>query len=124
MTYKISTDKIINDCYKKVDTYMRLHYRKRLDQLEITDVPGYWDDKDPCRDVTYSYLDRGRDRWGRFESQYKSWKLLWSSQKNLEREQKRKEKHKEKRKEKRDELRKIADNLVRGKLPRLCSGRK
>lgn len=88
----MSTDKIINDYYKKVDTYMWLYYGKRLDQLETTDVPGYWRDRDGCmydKDCyfdckkckgpyksTYKYLDRGRDKRGRFESKYKTWKYL------------------------------------------------
>jgi hypothetical protein len=78
----------------KVDSHMRLHYGKGLDEMEISDVPGYWRDiharihpghplhgcigcAGPFR-ATYTYLDKGRER-GRFISPTRTWKELYEN---------------------------------------------
>lgn len=76
------------DVFQRVDNAMRLRYRIGLDAMEITDTPGYWQDKQPrlhpghplhgclgCSGpfkATYSYFDTGRER-GKFVSPTKSW---------------------------------------------------
>jgi hypothetical protein len=70
---------------------MRIHYRKGLDEMEISDVPGYWRDKQPqmhtghplhgclgCSGpfrATYTYFDAPR-RDGRFASRTRTWAIL------------------------------------------------
>ncbi|WP_414041497.1 hypothetical protein ACJU26_05395 [Acidithiobacillus sp. M4-SHS-6] len=77
---------------KRVDAHMRLHYQVSLDDLEIGDVPGYWQDKEPkihaghplhgclfCEGpfvATYTYFDHWKDRRGRFASPTRTWKAL------------------------------------------------
>ena len=78
--------------YHRVDESMKLRYRKSLSEMEISDVPGYWRDKEaqmhqghplhmcvgcdgPFK-ATYTYLDHCKDEKGRFQSIYKSWKEL------------------------------------------------
>jgi hypothetical protein len=83
--------------YKRVDDWMFLYYRKHLDDLEITDTPGYWREKEPCggrasgcrhpihgclfnsgathHTVRFVELNcRGPD--GRFISRHQSWRVL------------------------------------------------
>lgn len=75
-----------------VDRYMRSYYGVGLDAMEISDVPGYWRDKEPhyhpghplhgclfCEEpfrATYTYLDSGRLRNGQFVSPYRTWQIL------------------------------------------------
>lgn len=74
-----------------VDSHMRLRYRKRLSEMEITDTPGYWRDKEPSMHpghplhaclgcsgpfrATYSYFDEPRNG-GRFASRTRTWAAL------------------------------------------------
>ena len=76
-----------------VDAHMRLYYRIPLADMAITDVPGYWRDREamlhkgrpmngclfcggPFK-ASYQYLDRPRDAiTGRFASPYRSWRVL------------------------------------------------
>jgi hypothetical protein len=82
------------DSFAVVDSHMRLHYRKGLDEMEISDVPGYWRDREPkmhtghplhgclgCSGpfrATYTYYDSPR-RYGRFASRTRTWKILANS---------------------------------------------
>lgn len=77
-----------------VDLHMRRKYGIGLDQMEITDTPGYWRDKEAkihhghplhsclgCSDpfkATYSYFDTCREN-GRFVSPTKSWRIIRES---------------------------------------------
>jgi hypothetical protein len=79
------------DLFALVDSHMRLHYRKGLDEMEISDVPGYWRDREPqmhtghplhgclgCSGpfrATYTYYDPPR-RDGRFASRTRTWAIL------------------------------------------------
>lgn len=64
------------DDWQRVDRHMRLHYGKGLDEMEITDVPGYWQDREGKEyRSTYQYLD-GRLPSGRFASPYRTWRVL------------------------------------------------
>ena len=76
-----------------VDAHMRLHYRKPLADMDISDVPGYWRDREaivhkghplngclfcggPFK-ASYRYLDQPRNQFtGRFASPYRSWRVL------------------------------------------------
>ena len=74
-----------------VDSHMRMKYRKGLDEMEITETPGYWRDReakmhpghplhgcigcDGAFKATYTYFDRGRER-GRFASPNRTWRIL------------------------------------------------
>jgi len=76
---------------RRVDAHMRLHYRVSLDDLEMTDTPGYWKDKQPkmhpghplhsflfCDGpfrATYTYFDPPRIG-GRFASVTRTWAAL------------------------------------------------
>lgn len=76
---------------RRVDAHMRLHYRVSLDDLEQTDTPGYWRDKEPkmhpghplhsclfCDGpfrATYTYFDPPRVG-GRFASTTRTWAAL------------------------------------------------
>lgn len=76
---------------KSVDDWMRRRYGIGLDQMRITDTPGYWQDKRPkvhpshplhsclgCQGpfkATYTYFDSRREN-GRFVSPTRSWKIL------------------------------------------------
>lgn len=60
--------------WNKVNEHMIIYYRKTLYELEISDVPGYWKDKDGW---VYVYHDNRRDcKTGRFLSPYRSWRTL------------------------------------------------
>lgn len=76
---------------QRVTAHMLLHYRVRLDDLEISDVPGYWRDKEPkihpghplhgCLfnsgpfQATYTFFDEPRLN-GRFASRTRTWRAL------------------------------------------------
>ena len=80
-----------SDLFALVDSHMRLHYRKGLDEMEISDVPGYWRDREPQMHTghplhgcigysgpfraTYTYYDPPR-RDGRFASRTRTWAIL------------------------------------------------
>jgi hypothetical protein len=78
----------IQEATERVDRHMQLYYRVRLSDLEISDVPGYWRDREakmhtghplhsclfcdgPFR-ATYSYHDPSIVK-GRFASPHKTW---------------------------------------------------
>lgn len=77
---------------KRVEEHFQIYYRRSIDDLDITDVPGYWEEKEaqmhrghPLHNcignegpfkATYTYFDRGRNDKGRFSSPYKTWRLL------------------------------------------------
>jgi hypothetical protein len=79
------------DLARRVDEHMRLHYGVSLDDLEMSDVPGYWKDKEPrmhpnhplhscigCNGpfrATYTFHDTGRTN-GRFASRTRTWAVL------------------------------------------------
>ena len=72
------------EAYNKVNKHMMWAYSKTLCELEITDVPGYWEDKDGR---TYTFFDERKDRYtGKFTSPYRSWRIL--KQWNLNKEPK------------------------------------
>ena len=76
---------------QRVDSWMRLKYGIGLDDMEITDTPGYWQDKKPrihrghplhsclgCDGAfraTYTYFDSHREH-GRFVSPARSWRII------------------------------------------------
>ncbi len=76
---------------QRVDEHMRLRYRVALSNMEQTDVPGYWRDKEPkmhpghplhaclfCDGqfrATYTYFDPPRIG-GRFASRTRTWAAL------------------------------------------------
>lgn len=79
-----------------VDSHMRMKYRKSLDEMEITNTPGYWRDReskvhhghplhgcigcDGSFKATYTYFDRAREG-GRFVSPTRTWKILKANDK-------------------------------------------
>ncbi len=76
---------------ERVNFWMRIMYGVSLDDVEITDTPGYWQDKEPkihkghplhscigCSGpfkASYTYFDSGREN-GRFVSTTRSWRLI------------------------------------------------
>ena len=67
--------------WNRVNKYMMRHYRKTLCELKISDVPGYWKDKDGW---TYTYFDDRRDICtGRFTSPYRSWRIIKNHDKEV-----------------------------------------
>lgn len=76
---------------RRVDAHMRLRYRVSLHDLEQTETPGYWQDKEPnmhpghplhgcifCDGpfrATYTYFDPPRVS-GRFASRARTWAAL------------------------------------------------
>ena len=77
--------------------HLKWHYHKTLDDVRITDTPGYWEAKKECDPKTchamihtalfndgpvkhtYSYFDAiGRDNRGRFLSPYRTWRSLYA----------------------------------------------
>lgn len=83
---------LLLDASKRVDAHMQLHYRTKLNDMEITDTPGYWRDKKPkahrghpihscigCEGpfkATYTYFDYPRDSHGRFTNITKTWRII------------------------------------------------
>jgi hypothetical protein len=80
---------------EKVRQHMKMKYRVDLDDLEISNVPGYWRDKKPkihpghplhrcigCDGpfrATYTYHDNPRDyTTGRFASIYRTWRKIYN----------------------------------------------
>jgi hypothetical protein len=83
----------MKEAIERVREHMKRKYRVDLDDLVISDVPGYWKDKEPkmhkghplhrclgcdgpfC--ATYTYLDHPRDyTTGKFASPYRTWRIL------------------------------------------------
>ncbi|MBW1732410.1 MAG: hypothetical protein JRH08_16960 [Deltaproteobacteria bacterium] len=87
---------------ERVRSHMRTYYNVDLDDLEITHVPGYWQDKEPKMHPGHplhgclfcdgpfrasylpdsqrqagTYFDPIRDPKGRFSSPYRTWRLLY-----------------------------------------------
>lgn len=77
---------------EKVAASFKLRYRVEMNELEITDAPGYWRDKQPkmhpehplhgcigCDGpfkASYQYLDPPRKDNGQFASQTRTWARL------------------------------------------------
>ncbi|MGD9161132.1 MAG: hypothetical protein PVG39_22130 [Desulfobacteraceae bacterium] len=88
----------IQDLENKVKRHMLLHYNVDYDDLEFSEVPGYWRDKEAkihpghplhgclfCEGpfkATYTYYDPCRDRRGRFTSRTRTWQKLYNTQIN------------------------------------------
>ncbi len=89
--------------YERVQDHMLRMYRKKMEELEITDVPGYWKDKHPCKGAgacrhpmhavmfceagtrhTYRFRENDRDSNGRFMRPFRAWEEL----RNINKEQK------------------------------------
>jgi len=85
-------NKDVENAYKRVDEWMYIKYGKHLKDLDISDVPGYWRDKEATMHpghplhtfigcsgpfkASYTYTDSIRDRNGRFASRTSTWKLI------------------------------------------------
>lgn len=83
-------EKIVNDHFLR-------KYHIPLSEMEITDVPGYWQDREAkmhphhplhlcigCSGPfkgTYTYFDFGRKN-GRFSSRYETWKKIKTENEN------------------------------------------
>jgi hypothetical protein len=81
----------LNDLLARVASHMRVKYRVGMDEIEITDTPGYWRDKEEkmhpghplhgcigCNGLfraTYTYFDPPREK-GRFASPTRPWAAL------------------------------------------------
>lgn len=91
MSKRSESSACLNDLLARVASHMRMKYRVGLDEIEITDTPGYWRDKKPkmhpghplhsCLDcdgpfrATYTYFDPSRER-GQFVSPTRTWAAL------------------------------------------------
>ena len=89
----MATKQDVIKAMERLRSHMRTYYNVDLDDLEITHVPGYWQDKEPkmhpghplhgcvfCEGpfrATYRYLDPIRHSKGRFSSPYRTWRLLY-----------------------------------------------
>ena len=88
---------------ERVREHMKRKYRVDLDDLELSDVPGYWKDKEPkmhkghplhsclgCDGplrATYTYHDHPRDHaTGKFASPYRTWRILHNNRIHVDRE--------------------------------------
>jgi hypothetical protein len=74
-----------------VDSHMRMHYGRGLEEMEISNVPGYWRDQKPQMHLghplhgcigcsgpfcaTYTYFDQPRHN-GRFASRTQTWAMI------------------------------------------------
>lgn len=81
----------LTDLLARVAWHMRMKYRVEMQDIEITDTPGYWRDREPkmhpghplhgcigCDGpfrATYSYFDPPREH-GRFASPTRTWAAL------------------------------------------------
>lgn len=88
---RLLTEDSIVELARRVDAHMRLRYQVSLDDLQQTDTPGYWQDKEPkthhghplhsclgCDGpfrATYTYFDPPRTG-GRFSSTTRTWAAL------------------------------------------------
>jgi len=86
---------------KKLESHVRywfkIKYNVNYDDLDISDVPGYWRDKEAkihpghplhscigCSGAfkaTYTYFDQGRASNGRFSSPTETWRSIYNSSK-------------------------------------------
>lgn len=83
---------------EKVQRHMKIKYNVELDNLRITNTPGYWEDKEPKMHkshplhscigndgpfkASYTYFDNDRCyKTGRFISRYRTWKALKNQEK-------------------------------------------
>jgi len=89
----MATKQDVIKAMERLRSHMRTYYNVDLDDLEITYVPGYWQEKEPkmhpghplhgclfCEGpfrATYRYLDPIRHSKGRFSSPYRTWRLLY-----------------------------------------------
>ena len=92
----------MKEAIERVREHMKRKYRVDLDDLVISDVPGYWKDKEPkmhkghplhrclgcdgpfC--ATYTYLDHPRDyTTGKFASPYRTWRILHNNRIHVDR---------------------------------------
>jgi hypothetical protein len=86
----------VKEAEDRVRRYMKMKYQVDLDDLVISNVPGYWRDKEPkehrghplhrcigCEGpfcATYVYHDSQMDvATGRFASPYKTWRILYAN---------------------------------------------
>jgi len=84
----------LKNAKKRVNEYFLLHYKKKIEQLEISNVPGYWIDKKYCENCkhplhgflfnesplkhSYFYVQHEfRDKKGKFISPHKDWKTIF-----------------------------------------------
>lgn len=81
----------LTDLLARVAWHMRMKYRVEMQDIEITETPGYWRDKEPkmhhghplhgcigCDGpfrATYTYFDTPREH-GRFASPTRTWAAL------------------------------------------------
>ena len=96
--YKAGVMETIQDLENKVRASFKLRYNVDLDGLEISDVAGYWQDKEAkmhpghplhgCMDcsgpfkASYIYYDFHRDSNGRFASPTITWQKLYNTRIN------------------------------------------
>jgi len=90
------SDALVSECLERVANYFDLYYGVSLESLEITNTPGYWRDRvakihphhplhgclgcsGPFK-ATYRYYDPLQDSNGRFQSRYKTWKIIAQAQ--------------------------------------------
>jgi hypothetical protein len=82
--------------HRRVADNFKLRYGVELDDLEISEVPGYWHDKtakhhkghplhscigcDAPFKATYAYFDNIKGVDGKFQSPHKTWMLLKEAQ--------------------------------------------
>lgn len=83
----------LKSAINRVKNNFKRYYRNvNFDDLEISEVPGYWREKEAkmhpghplhgclfCEGpfkATYTYHDYGRDEKGRFSSPYKTWNII------------------------------------------------
>lgn len=85
----------IEKAKERLSNFLKWNFHLALDDIEITDEPGYWREKEACAGLkggcrnplhgylfnegpiyhTIQYLDPGRVN-GRFSSPYITWKIL------------------------------------------------
>jgi hypothetical protein len=86
----------LDEIRQRVDAHMRRQYHIGLDEMEITDTPGYWQDREPKMhpghplhdtvgnqgpfQATYTYHDSPRLN-GRYASNTRSWRAIWEAEK-------------------------------------------
>lgn len=70
---------------RRVDIEFRCRFGKNLSDLEITNIPGWWRDKNLSRHpgfpvdyrASYRYLDPVRRPNGSFRGMFRTWQILW-----------------------------------------------
>ena len=88
-----TTEDIAQAEARVLEHFQRCHRVTSLDEVEATEVRGYWRRREPCGDGcrepihaylgcagpmhhTMSYLDPPRDEHGRWSSPYRTWQQL------------------------------------------------